>query len=53
MTKIFLIVDGSPPGTLLELIENLKDIDSLFVYSSSSDSMVGVREKQRHYLINH
>jgi hypothetical protein len=52
-SKMLLIVDGTPSATLLESIENLKQIDSIFVYSSSPDAMVSVREKERHYLVDH
>jgi hypothetical protein len=50
-TKIFLIIDGSPSTTLLELIEPMKHIDSLFIYSSSFDSSAVVSQKEHAYFV--
>jgi hypothetical protein len=52
INKVFLIIDGSPPSTLLQLIEPLTQIDSLFVYSSSSDSIPVVYQKEHGYLVH-
>lgn len=50
--KVFLFFDGAPPTTLVENIEQLKQIDSVFVYSASADSVVGINQKQHSYFVN-
>ncbi|CAF1424071.1 unnamed protein product [Adineta steineri] len=52
-TKLFLIIDDSPTNILIELIEPMKHIDSLFIYSSSSSSSSSVVNQNEHsYIIN-
>jgi hypothetical protein len=50
--KVFLIIDGTPSAALIEGIEPLKQIDSVFIYSSSTDSVTDISVKQRSYLVN-
>ncbi|CAF1320589.1 unnamed protein product [Rotaria sordida] len=50
--KVFLIIDGIPPASLIEAIEPLKQIDSVFFYSPASGSIVDIGQQQHSYLVN-
>ncbi|CAF1216691.1 unnamed protein product [Rotaria sp. Silwood1] len=52
ISKVFLIIDGTPSTTLIEAIEPLNQIDSVFVYSPSSNDFTRVNEKQHSYILN-
>ncbi|CAF3716114.1 unnamed protein product [Rotaria sp. Silwood1] len=52
ISKVFLIIDGTPSTTLIEAIEPLNQIDSVFVYSPSSNDVTRVNEKQHSYILN-
>ena len=50
--KVFLIIDGTPSTTFIQSIDELKQIDSVFVYSPSADSISGFSYRTEHtYLV--
>lgn len=50
--KIFLIIDGQPQATLVNAIEDIKSIDSIFIYSSASNAVEELNKKQHTYIVN-
>ncbi|CAF1257851.1 unnamed protein product [Rotaria sordida] len=52
INKVFLIIDGLPPMTLIEAIESLKQIDSVFFYAPYSDIIAEIGEQEHDYLVN-
>ncbi|CAF3181105.1 unnamed protein product [Rotaria sp. Silwood2] len=50
--KVFLIIDDAPSTTLIEAIESLIQIDSVFVYSPSSYALTTISQKQHNYILN-
>lgn len=50
--KFFVLIDIAPTAEFIEAIEPLKQIDSVFVYSPSADSVAEISKQQRSYLIN-
>ncbi|CAF2864111.1 unnamed protein product [Rotaria sp. Silwood2] len=50
--KIFFIIDGVPSKTLIEAMESLIQIDSVFVYFPSPDALTAINQKQHHYILN-
>ncbi|CAF1118073.1 unnamed protein product [Rotaria sordida] len=50
--QIFLIIDGIPSTTLIEAIQSLIQIDSVFIYSPSSDALSAINQKSHNYLLN-
>jgi len=45
-------MDGAPSTTFVESIEKLKQIDSVFVYSPSVDSITTINTKEHPFLVN-
>ncbi|CAF2356390.1 unnamed protein product [Rotaria sp. Silwood2] len=50
--KTFLVIDGSPPATFMEAIEQLKQIDSIFFYSTPPGFIPEITKTQHSYLVN-
>jgi len=50
--KVFLILDQGPSVSFIEKLEEMKDLDSVFVYSSTNDSISLLNEKQRPYVVH-
>jgi len=50
--KAFLIVDGPPQATLIDAVEPLKIIDSLFVYSAAQNAVEELNKKQHTFIVN-
>ncbi|CAF4381803.1 unnamed protein product, partial [Rotaria sordida] len=50
--QIFFIIDGIPSTTLIEAIQSLIQIDSIFIYSPSSDALSAINLKSHNYLLN-
>ncbi|CAF1178690.1 unnamed protein product [Rotaria sordida] len=49
--KIFLVIDGLPSTSFIVAIEPLKQIDSVFFYSPTSDSIDDISKQQYSYLV--
>lgn len=47
--KIFLVLDSPPSPEFLEAIDQIKDLDTLFIYHPVESCMALVESKQRHY----
>lgn len=50
--KIFLVTDMEPSSELVESLESLQNIDSLFVFTQDEQSFNIINQKSRVYLIN-
>jgi hypothetical protein len=49
---VFVLIDGVPPTALIEALEPLKQIDSVFIYSPAADAVTEISQKQHGYLVN-
>ena len=47
--KIFLIIDGEQSASLIDFIQSLKQIDSVFFHSLSSETITTICEKHHTY----
>ncbi|CAF1433916.1 unnamed protein product [Adineta steineri] len=50
--KIFFLIDGTPSSALIEGIESLKQIDTVFIYSQSADAVAEISQQQHSYIVN-
>ncbi|CAF1929290.1 unnamed protein product [Rotaria magnacalcarata] len=50
--KVFVVIDGVPPTTLIEGIEPLKQIDSIFFYTPQNDAITNIAKVTHGFLVN-
>lgn len=47
-----MVLDGKPTGTFIEAIDKLKQVDSIFVFAPSDETIAVLNEKQHGFLVN-
>ena len=47
-----MVLDGKPTAAFIEAVDKLKQIDSVFVYAPSDETLAALNEKQHSFLVN-